>query len=292
MTSKPPAIDANSIARAADALLNADGIVVTAGAGMGVDSGLPDFRGTEGFWRAYPALAASGVRFEDMADPQSFSKEPRRGWGFYGHRLALYRETTPHAGFQILRKWNANCPEGVFVVTSNVDGQFQKAGFTENDVWEIHGSIHHLQCLEPCSQTVWSAEALTPAIDEVRLQMTSDLPKCPRCGEVARPNILMFSDFGWVNRRATFQRLVFDEWLASVASVAVIELGAGTAIPSIREVGRSIVGKKNGTLIRINVREPDVERAQDVGLACGAWEGLAAIDRAIERRSATELGAA
>ena len=45
----------------------ADGLLITAGAGMGVDSGLPDFRGTEGFWRAYPALAQAHIRFESIA---------------------------------------------------------------------------------------------------------------------------------------------------------------------------------------------------------------------------------
>ena len=89
--------------RAAEALLAADGILITAGAGMGVDSGLPDFRGEEGFWRAYPALAESGVRFEDIADPASFETNPRRGWGFYGHRLQLYRDTNPHRGFDVLK---------------------------------------------------------------------------------------------------------------------------------------------------------------------------------------------
>lgn len=99
----------------------------------------------------------------------------------------------------------------------------------------------------------------------------------------------MFSDFGWVNRRATFQRLVFDEWLDSISKVVVVELGAGTAIPSIREVGRSIAARKAVTLIRINVREPDVERPQDIGLAYGAVEGLLALDNEIKSRRATRI---
>ena len=57
--------------------------VITAGAGMGVDSGLPDFRGNDGFWNAYPAL--KGYPFMEMANPRWFTVEPRRAWGFYGH---------------------------------------------------------------------------------------------------------------------------------------------------------------------------------------------------------------
>lgn len=90
------------IKKAAKLLKEADAIIITAGAGMGVDSGLPDFRGNEGFWRAYPVAKRVGLRFEEMANPKRFETHPAFGWGFYGHRLNLYRNTTPHLGFQIL----------------------------------------------------------------------------------------------------------------------------------------------------------------------------------------------
>jgi hypothetical protein len=147
-------------------LREADGLLITAGAGMGVDSGLPDFRGAEGFWRAYPALGHQQLSFEDMANPASFSTQPTLAWGFYGHRLALYRETQPHAGFDILRKWGERMQHGAFVFTSNVDGQFQKAGFPPSNVAECHGTIRSLQCIEPCTTDAWSAEGFEPEIDE------------------------------------------------------------------------------------------------------------------------------
>ncbi|MCA2997683.1 MAG: NAD-dependent deacetylase [Rhodocyclaceae bacterium] len=275
---------ARDVDRAASALVECDGVLITAGAGMGVDSGLPDFRGAEGFWRAYPGLADAGIRFEDIADPASFTENPTRGWGFYGHRLALYRETNPHAGFQILKSWAAASPLGAFIVTSNVDGQFQKAGFSDDEIWEIHGSIHRLQCIEPCSHRVWPATDIKPVVDETVLAMTSPMPHCPHCGSLARPNILMFNDFGWVNRIANVQRLRFDEWLSDVGRVAIIEIGAGTAIPSIREMGQRILARKQGNLIRINRREPDVDRNQDIGLKCGALNALRAIDAAIAEK--------
>ncbi|MFM0002100.1 hypothetical protein PQR57_13865 [Paraburkholderia dipogonis] len=129
-------------------LREADGLLITAGAGMGVDSGLPDFRGRDGVWRAYPALLHHGFSFENMANPARFAEHPKLAWGFYGHRLKLYRDTVPHEGFATLRRWADRMSRGVFVFTSNVDGQFQKAGFPESRVHECHGSIHALQCLD------------------------------------------------------------------------------------------------------------------------------------------------
>src|SRR3712207_5697228 len=86
---------APDLAHAAQLLDEADALLVCAGAGMGVDSGLPDFRGTHGFWKAYPALARAGIAFHEIANPASFETDPSLAWGFYGHRLALYRATVP-----------------------------------------------------------------------------------------------------------------------------------------------------------------------------------------------------
>src|SRR5450830_552426 len=107
-----------------------DGLIIAAGAGMGVDSGLPDFRGTDGFWKAYPSLGAQKIAFHEIASPSAFRRHPTEAWGFYGHRLNLYRHTIPHAGFQILLKWATSTAGGYSIFTSNVDGQFQRAGFS------------------------------------------------------------------------------------------------------------------------------------------------------------------
>ncbi len=119
----------DAIHGAAAALRSARALVVTAGAGMGVDSGLPDFRGDHGFWKAYPPYEKLGLSFVDAANPAHFERDPAFGWGFYGHRLQLYRETMPHEGFRMLLRWSERLDLATFVVTSNVDGQFQKAGF-------------------------------------------------------------------------------------------------------------------------------------------------------------------
>src|SRR5262245_65520914 len=75
-------------------------MLIGAGAGMGVDSGLPDFRGDQGFWKAYPPYAERGLRFVDLANPDWFENDPAMAWGFYGHRFNLYHKTAPHAGFR------------------------------------------------------------------------------------------------------------------------------------------------------------------------------------------------
>src|SRR5437867_3702542 len=121
---------ASRLHRAAHAIGSANALLIGAGAGMGVDSGLPDFRGDEGFWKAYPPFR--GRSFASVSNPRWFRDDPAQAWGFFGHRLNLYRDTAPHAGFQILRRWAESRPAGYFVFTSNVDGHFTRAGFDES----------------------------------------------------------------------------------------------------------------------------------------------------------------
>ena len=85
----PAEIDPN-LTLAAQALASANALIIAAGAGMGVDSGLPDFRGPDGFWKAYPPYRRLGLDFVSLANPRWFTDDPAIAWGFYGHRLALY----------------------------------------------------------------------------------------------------------------------------------------------------------------------------------------------------------
>jgi NAD-dependent SIR2 family protein deacetylase len=267
-------------AAAAAALRSARALLITAGAGMGVDSGLPDFRGPQGFWRAYPMYERLGLSFEEAADPAHFGVDPAFGWGFYGHRLRLYRETVPHAGFGLLREWLDRLGLDGFVVTSNVDGQFQKAGFAGDRVFEIHGSIHHLQCTRPCSDAIWENHAEVP-VDETTMRARV-VPRCPACGGVARPNILMFNDWEWVEHRSAAQRRRLDAFLAAHATdpMVVVEMGAGTALPSIRATSERAGHRPGCRVVRINPREAQIERPH-LALPVGALAGLRAIAAAL-----------
>src|SRR3989338_3442611 len=253
--------------RCAELISSATGLLVTAGAGMGVDSGLPDFRGDKGLWNHYPALGKQKMGFADIACPATFDENPKLAWGFYGHRQAnfgfsskvagqaisdenpklawgfyghrmrLYRETIPHQGFEILREIGGKMPDGMFVFTSNVDGQFQKAGFDPYKICEVHGSIHFMQCMVNCIDDIWKADDFQLKTDDENCLLLSPMPRCPGCGGIARPNILMFNDWNWNDRRMVRQQQGLDDWLEKGERLVGIELGAGAAIPSARMMG-------------------------------------------------------
>jgi NAD-dependent SIR2 family protein deacetylase len=271
-----------SLSLASSLLSSADALLITAGAGMGVDSGLPDFRGSAGFWRAYPTLGRLGISFEGMAQPRWFADRPEMAWAFYGHRQQLYRETVPHAGFQTLLRWGEKKPAGCFVATSNVDGQFQKAGFPAERVLELHGNIHRLQCTQPCTDAIWDTGDPPPDldIDMTSLTARAPLPRCPHCGAMARPNVLMFNDVDWSPQVRFEQESRYRQWLASIRGrrLVIIELGAGTAIATVRMLGEHLVAERDRTsLIRVN---PDATDSAEsvIPIRLGAAEALRRMD--------------
>ncbi|NPA52275.1 MAG: NAD-dependent deacetylase [Aquificae bacterium] len=272
------------IKKAQEVLKESDAVLITAGAGMGVDSGLPDFRGTEGFWRAYPIAKKLGLRFEELANPSWFKTNPKLAWAFYGHRLNLYRKTKPHEGFKILKKVGESKEGKYFVFTSNVDGQFQKAGYSERRIVEIHGSIHYLQCSLPCSNEIWSADNVSVQVDMERFEALEPLPTCKYCGRLARPNILMFGDWEWISDRTDDQLYMYQRWLSYIKAknykLAIIEIGAGTSVPTVRYQSENVAEKLGGTLIRINPRDYQVPKGH-ISIALGGLEGIKRITQGI-----------
>jgi NAD-dependent SIR2 family protein deacetylase len=273
--------------RAAQTIADSEAILIGAGAGMGVDSGLPDFRGDQGFWRAYPPYERLGLNFVSLANPRWFTEGPTLAWGFYGHRMELYRQTMPHTGFAILRGWAGRMRQGGFVFTSNVDGHFERAGFTPEQIVEVHGSFEGMQCTSECGIGIFPGSSVKVEVDPETMRAVGRLPECPECGALARPNILMFGDLEWDPARTHAQTRRMSSWLGRLdgAKLAVVECGAGQGVPTVRLTCQRIAREYGGTLIRINTREPEVPSGH-ISIPISALAALRAINERLGRTPA------
>ena len=165
--------------------------------------------------------------------------------------------------------------ENYFIFTSNVDGQFQKAGFSEEKIYEVHGSIHYLQCTKNCTDELW--ENNEEVVVDMEKFKALNYPLCPNCGAVARPNILLFGDWHWNDIRASYQSRLYEAWKKKNRNkkIVVIEVGAGTAIPTVRLEGEHIANEHpKATLIRINPREYRVDGQNQYSVPLGGLEGI------------------
>lgn len=252
---------------AAQAIREADGLRIVAGAGMGTDSGLPYFDWFNILSKNRSRVGISRMNLNKyVASPESFVMRPTYAWGFYGHLLNLYRNTVPHDGFRLLREMAAELPHGAFVCTSNVGGHFQKAGFSEDNLFEISGSIHHHQCVNHCGLTqktrfswnslseignssynrlMWAADDFMPEIDLDKRQIISALPYCPKCGELARPNIRKCCGNEFNSNRHNIQNIRYNMWMGHIRKLVTISIE-----PDCNEICLFDM-EKNGFLIRI-----------------------------------------
>ena len=153
----------------------ATGAWVLTGAGISTESGLPDYRGPNGLWK--------NRSFEQLANIDTFHREPQLFWEFYSARLANLRGARPNSGHEALAELERH---GLLagVVTQNVDGLHAAAGST---ALEVHGTLARAVCLE-CDAFVSADDA------ERRLEGAPDaVPRCD-CGAILKPGVVLFGE--------------------------------------------------------------------------------------------------
>jgi NAD-dependent deacetylase len=163
-------------ARAAQWLAEARTVLVSTGAGMSRESGIPTFRDAmEGLWAQYDP--------QQLATEDGFRANPRRVWSWYAWRRHQIARAAPHAGYHALVELERALPS-VTIVTQNVDGLHALAG--SRDVVELHGNIHRAKCLDRGHP--FPGEPPLPEAEE------ADPPPCPVCGSPLRPDVVWFDE--------------------------------------------------------------------------------------------------
>lgn len=165
----------DSLKRAAQLLVDRPPTVALTGAGISVDSGIPDFRSSDGLW----------ARFDPMkhATIQAFEREPERVWEMVRAIDEVLYNAAPNPGHHSLAELEQM---GLLesVVTQNIDGLHQKAG--SKRVIDFHGNSTRLTCLNGCGGV--ATETLRPQIEE------GGLPHCERCGRIMKPDVVLFGE--------------------------------------------------------------------------------------------------
>jgi NAD-dependent SIR2 family protein deacetylase len=249
-------------------ILSCESILFTSGAGMSVSSGLGTFRGsTADVWP--PLLQEPKLDYTDICNPNWFRKEQGNsikhdtanfGYAFWVYQYNIFTTTAPHHGYLIAKQWSQlNHIKFSFSFTSNIDGHWRKSGWDDSSILECHGSIDYMQCVNNCCDSVWATyDLLKLNIDSQTNCVTDPLPSCPHCNRLARPNILMFDDGHYAGERYNEQIDRYEQFkldiLETKSKLLIIELGAGTTIPSVRNESEIVFNNKKwiSHLVRIN----------------------------------------
>lgn len=266
---------------------DADRVLIGAGAGLSVAAGI-DYTDEADFGRRFPTLVRRGIRARyqmigyDALPTTAF-------WAYWANHVLQVRfsdGTSPV--YRALEELTRN--KDRFVLTSNVDALFERNGFDTDRLCSIQGDYGFLQCLRPCTRTLWPSgpvlEAVAAATDPTSQEVTvpSALPTCPSCGGEVFLNVRggnWFVDTPWTRQMVRLQR-----WLStSQGRLVVIDIGSGFNTPSVVRwpMERVTAGVPAARLVRINPAHPAVPVElgyRAMGVKAGAAEFIHALHRA------------
>ena len=122
-------------------------VVFLTGAGISAESGIPTFRGAEGFWR----VGSRNYQPEELATFRAFRGMPAEIWSWYLYRYAMCRAAAPNPAHQALVELEQEIDDGFLLITQNVDGLHLRAGSSEQRTYQIHGNLEFIRCAAECS---------------------------------------------------------------------------------------------------------------------------------------------
>ena len=150
-------------------------ILVLTGAGVSAESGIPTFRGKDGYWRNLDAAR--------LATPEAFTRDPKLVWEWYRERRHRIRNAQPNAAHAAIATLVQHADE-FLLVTQNVDDLHARAGLPKEKMVQIHGDIF----VTRCSRCEFSRR------DHEHDHDHESIPNCPECGALMRPGVVWFGE--------------------------------------------------------------------------------------------------
>jgi len=162
---------------------------VLTGAGISAESGIPTFRGKEGYW----VVGSRNYMPQEMATQEMFLRTPDEVWRWYLYRFGVCKDAKPNAGHQALVDLERALGGRFDLVTQNIDGLHRRAG--SERVFCIHGDAAHVRCANDCGLGVADLPPLAPRGDGPLTEAERSALRCPRCGGWLRPHVLWFDEY-------------------------------------------------------------------------------------------------
>ena len=210
-------------------------VLVVTGAGVSAESGIPTFRGRDGYWRNLDPAK--------LAMPEAFACEPELVWEWYRERRERIRAAQPNAAHRAIAKLAGHADE-FLLVTQNVDDLHARAGLPNEKMVQIHGDIF----ISRCSGCDFSR------CDYEHEQEHEDvLPRCSRCEALMRPGVVWFSEQLPVSEA---QRV--KNFLSRGACDVVIVAGTTATFGYI--IDWALRASGGGKLIEVNPEETPLSR--------------------------------
>jgi len=241
-----------SEARIAQVLHRARNLVVLTGAGISAESGIPTFRGTDGFW----TVGSKNYQPQELATWEKYNEMPSELWRWYQYRWGICRKAKPNPGHHAIVDLQKLTTGSFTLVTQNVDGLHMQAGSDSKTLCEIHGRIDEMRCderlegsclyeldLNDPANLAKARQTVEKTPKPAKEEQNEQLPICKRCGVRQRPKILWFDEsyneafFKWKTVMAKMEKC--DVLL--IVGTQLTTGGPSSMVRSARESGAIII---------------------------------------------------
>lgn len=176
---------------AKQALASQGPIVFLTGAGISAESGIPTFRGPEGYWQ----VGSKNYRAEELATYEAFQEMPEEVWAWYLYRRGVCRAAAPNPAHLALVEAERALGDRFLLLTQNVDGLHLRAGNTIARTYQVHGNIDYLRCEDEHPALRPVPEALDVAWAKDRKLTKDEIAILKSCrGKWSRPHVLWFDE--------------------------------------------------------------------------------------------------
>ncbi len=195
-------------------------VVALTGAGISAESGIPTFRGKEGFW----TVGSKDYHPQEMATWRMFSRHPEQVWPWYLYRRSICRDALPNPGHEAVVALEQAFGDRFVLATQNVDGLHIRAGNSLARTYQIHGNVDYMRCAEECTPAMYPVPEGVQDWPKDRALTEDDVAAltCPKCGASSRPHVL------WFDECYDEEHYRFESSLRAAAQAAVL-LVVGTA---------------------------------------------------------------
>lgn len=248
------------VEKAKNALNTANHLLIGAGSGLSTAAGL-DYSGKRFYDNFRPFIERFG--FKDLYTSSFYPfKTQEERWAYWAKHISFIRCETAATELYANLLTVAQV-KNYFVITTNVDGQFEKVGFKNDTLFEVQGNYAYLQCSVGCHDKLYNNEKLVAQMLENMegCRIPTDLvPKCPKCGHEMDVNLrkdnCFIQDENWHHSENNYNNFVSG---LKNEPIVFVELGVGYNTPGIiRYPFEAMVYRNpNATLIRMNKDYPE-----------------------------------